>query len=450
MPYVHLQGLVGVEASTFRDRKTRQGGARGWNFAHETSAAGAGSSALSPNGGMRGYTAPEIRRQLLFAGRAASGESMNATLAIRTGSQMIAAGAVRAGCRFFAGYPITPASGIYKSMIDLLQARGDLALGAPDEISALAACVGASMRGFKAMTATSGPGWALMTETVQYALMTETPVVIAVVQRLGPSTGGATQGAQGDVLFVEQCTSGGYTIPVLCPSTAGECYELAMHAFSWAEMLRIPVVLLADKEVAMTSETVDLGGLCEPRVAERPVPGDDAPASLATYGFDRLEDVPLFFPVGGERKVTATGSAHDKRGALRKNDPETLDVLLHLEEKIRSRRHDLEIVQHDRRGGERVLVISYGVTARAMRQAVLDARRAGRHVAGLCVQSLFPVPERALLTALEGIERVVVAEENMNGQYRSVLAPYLAGREIVGVNKVGSMITPVEIERVCF
>src|SRR3990172_6300432 len=119
---------------------------------------------------------------------------------LRTGNQMIAEGAVRAGCRFFAGYPITPASGIYKSMIELLQQRGDLAISAPDEISALAACVGASMRGFKAMTATSGPGWALMIETVQYALMTETPVVIAVVQRLGPSTGGATQGAQGDLL----------------------------------------------------------------------------------------------------------------------------------------------------------------------------------------------------------------------------------------------------------
>ena len=370
-----------------------------------------------------------------------------AALAIRTGNEMIAEGAIRAGCRFFAGYPITPASGIYKRMIELLQARGDLAYGAPDEISALAACVGASMCGFKAMTATSGPGWALMVETVQYALMTETPVVVALVQRLGPSTGGATQGAQGDVLCVEHCTSGGYTIPVLCPSTAAECYELVILAFSWSEMLRTPVVLLADKEVGMTSETVDLAALREPPVIDRPAPDPGAPA-LAAYAFERPEEVPPFFPVGGERKVTATGSAHDKRGALRKNDPETLEVLLHLEAKIRRRQHELEVVQHDAQEGARTLVISYGVSARAMRQAVRDARRAGRRVSALAVQSLFPMPRRALAAALDGVERVVVAEENMSGQYREALLPLLAGREVVAVNRVGSMINPGEIARV--
>ena len=371
-----------------------------------------------------------------------------AAYAIRTGNQMIAEGAVRAGCRFFAGYPITPASGIYKSMIELLQARGDLAYGAPDEISALAACVGASMRGFKAMTATSGPGWALMTETVQYALMTETPVVIAVVQRLGPSTGGATQGAQGDVLCVEHCTSGGYTIPVLCPSTAAECWELAILAFSWSEMLRAPVVLLADKEVGMTSETVDLTALQEPPRVDRRLAEAGAPG-LATYGFDQPGEVPAFFPVGGDRKVTATGSAHDQSGALRKNDAETIAVLLHLEEKIRQRRRELEVVRYDRQPGARTLAVSYGVTARAMRQAVRDARRAGKRVAALTVHSLFPIPEDALAAALDGVERVVVAEENMHGQYAMLLRPLLGGREVVGVHKVGAMIRPEEIERAC-
>lgn len=111
---------------------------------------------------------------------------------IRSGNQMIAEGALRSGCNFFSGYPITPASGIYKSMIDGLQKRGDVAIGAPDEISALAYCVGAAARGCKAMTATSGPGFALMIETLQYAIITEIPLVLALVQRLGPSTGGAT------------------------------------------------------------------------------------------------------------------------------------------------------------------------------------------------------------------------------------------------------------------
>ena len=134
-----------------------------------------------------------------------------------SGNRMVAEGALAAGCHFFAGYPITPASEIYEVMMRELPGWGGLALSAPDEISSLCYCVGASLRGLKAMTATSGPGWALMIETVQYALMSETPVVIALVQRLGPSTGGATQGAQGDIFLAEFCTSGGYTIPVFAP-----------------------------------------------------------------------------------------------------------------------------------------------------------------------------------------------------------------------------------------
>jgi 2-oxoglutarate ferredoxin oxidoreductase subunit alpha len=238
------------------------------------------------------------------------------------------------------------------------------------------------------------------------------------------------------VLLVEHCTSGGYTIPVLCPSTAAECYMLTMLAFSWSEMLRTPVVLLTDKEVGMTSETVDLSDLREPAVIDRPAPGPGmAPQTAAaasgrpapaTYDFARPEQVPAFFAVGGALKVTATGSAHDKQGRLRKNDPETLEVLLHLEEKVRARRHELEAVRHDPQEGARTLVVSYGVSARAMRQAVRDARRAGKRLASLSVQSLFPVPERALRAALPGVERVVVAEENMSGQYRSVLTPVLA------------------------
>lgn len=135
-------------------------------------------------------------------------EQSQRILQIRSGDEMIAEGALRAGCSFFAGYPITPASGIYETMMSRLPRHGlgGIAISAPDEISALAYCVGASFRGVKAMTATSGPGWALMIETIQYAVMTETPVVIAVVQRLGPSTGGATQGAQGDILLTEFCT----------------------------------------------------------------------------------------------------------------------------------------------------------------------------------------------------------------------------------------------------
>jgi len=195
---------------------------------------------------------------------------------LSSGNRMLAEGALAAGCRFFAGYPITPASEIYEVMMRELPVQGGLALSAPDEISSLCYCVGASLRGLKAMTATSGPGWSLMNETAQYALMTETPVVVALVQRLGPSTGGATQGAQGDIGLAEFATSGGYTLPVFCPSNAAEAYELTVHAFNWAERLRTPVLLLSDKEVGMTTEVVDDEALQIPNLVNRKVAAANA------------------------------------------------------------------------------------------------------------------------------------------------------------------------------
>jgi 2-oxoglutarate ferredoxin oxidoreductase subunit alpha len=367
---------------------------------------------------------------------------------LRTGNQMIAEGAVKAGCRFFAGYPITPASGIYKSMIELLQRKGDVAISSPDEISALAYCVGASLRGYKAMTATSGPGWALMIETVQYALMTETPLVIAMVQRLGPSTGGATQGAQGDVLLTEFCSSGGYTIPVLCPSTPLECYELTVLAFSWAELLRTPVVILTDKEVGMTTESVNYEQLQLLHAAERishlqkPTNGR---GKAKTYEFTRLSDIPKFAPVGGLIKVTATGSAHNKSGELKKNDAETLEVLHHLEEKIKTRKDGLAIVKRDVDPDAETLLIGYGITARATEEAIHIARKQGKKVSGLHLLTLFPVPEKQILSSLGHVKRVVIAEENLSGQYRSVISHLMKYQEVIGVNKIGSMITPQEI-----
>jgi len=363
----------------------------------------------------------------------------------RSGSQMIAEGAIDAGCRFFAGYPITPASGIYKHMIELLQKKGDLAISAPDEISALAYCVGASMRGVKAMTATSGPGWALMIETLQYALMTETPVVIAMVQRLGPSTGGATQGAQGDILLAEFCTSGGYTIPVLCPSTAAECHDLTVTAFTWAEQLRSPVVLLTDKEVAMTSETVDPSRLITPLVVERTLANPES-EQWRMYDFQNVANVPEFAPVGGALKVSATGSAHNKGGFLKKNDSETIEVLLHLEEKINARRDDLAITTSNMQDGAKTLLFSYGITARAMDQAVKTARAKGKKVSSVALKSLFPIPEESLRVAAAGAKRIVCAEENLNGQYYRLIAHLFRDAEHVRLNRIGRMITPTEIE----
>jgi 2-oxoglutarate ferredoxin oxidoreductase subunit alpha len=356
---------------------------------------------------------------------------------------MVAEGALAAGCRFFAGYPITPASEIYEVMMRELVAEGGLALSAPDEISSLCYCVGASLRGLKAMTATSGPGWALMVETVQYALMTETPLVIALAQRLGPSTGGATQGAQGDVFLAEFATSGGYTIPVFAPSNAAECYELAQQAFNWSERLRSPVVLLSDKEVGMTTEVVEEGALAKLAPVERTRVG--AKATLAAYDIERPEEVPAFAPVGGNVKVTVTGSAHDRRGRLRKVSPEVVEMLVHLQRKIEAHATEMALVRTDLDPEASCLLTSYGITARAAREAVGILRKDGFPISFLQIQTLFPVPAEALHWASAGVRTVFVAEENLSGQYRAVLAPLLGGKRVLGINKIGSMISPGDI-----
>ena len=358
---------------------------------------------------------------------------------------MVAEGALAAGCRFFAGYPITPASEIYEVMMRELVGRGGLALSAPDEISSLCYCVGASLRGLKAMTATSGPGWALMVETVQYALMAETPLVVALVQRLGPSTGGATQGAQGDVLLAEFCTSGGYAIPIFAPSTAAECFELTQQAFNWSERLRTPVVLLTDKEVGMTTEVVDDAALARPPIVERtPIEGH---APFAAYDVQSLEEAPGFSPVGGGVKVTVTGSAHDRCGRLRKVSAEVVELLLHLQQKVEAHAAEMAFTRSELAPAATSLLISYGITARAAREAAGVLREKGVPVSFLQMQTLFPVPKAALERAAAGVRRVFVAEENFGGQYRAALAPWLAGKEVVGINKVGGMISPGEMVR---
>ena len=346
-----------------------------------------------------------------------------------SGNRMTALGALSAGCRFFAGYPITPSSEIYQTMMEELPRRSGLALSAPDEISALTACVGASLAGHRAMTATSAPGWSLMVETVQYAVMTETPVVIAFVQRLGPSTGGATQGAQGDALLAEFSVSGGYTIPVFAPATARECYELTRRAFEWSERLRTPAVLLSDKEVAMTLEAVDLGALDDRAVEPRPTDGP-----------------PWYARVGGDRRVVVTGSAHDFEGRLRKNAPEVVEVLTALQAKVAAHAQDMTYVREELDDGADTLVVSYGVSARASLEACRRLRQRGQPVSFLQLQTLFPLPTSALRDALGAASRVVVGEENLTGLYAGVLAPHLGGRELVRVNGVGSMISPTQIE----
>ncbi len=375
---------------------------------------------------------------------AAASKSRGASRQLSTGNGMTAQGAIAAGCNFFSGYPITPSSEIYATMMRELPRRGGLAVGAPDEITALSYAVGASMTGCRAMTATSGPGWSLMIETTQYALMTEIPIVIVVVQRLGPATGGATQGGQGDLLLVEHATSGGYPIPVLAPVDGLDCYRLTGEAFRIAEKLRTPVVLLSDKEVATTVEDVELCELPQFEVEARESASRSQPH--LSYQINDLKDVPAFAPVGGEQIVTMTGSAHNQRGELKKNDPETLRMLRHLETKISSRAEELEQVRWHRKKDSQCLLLSYGISARSCRDAVNRLAKRGIPTDLLEVLSLFPIPRRSIQKAAEGKNRILVVEENLTGLYAREVESILRNQEVERLNGIGATISPNEIE----
>lgn len=377
---------------------------------------------------------------------AVAGEGLAAAGAPRafmTGAQAIVQGALDAGCDFFAGYPITPATPILLGMVRALPARGGVAIQAEDEIAAIGFCIGAAMTGRRVMTATSGPGISLYSENLGLAIMAEVPLVVVDAQRLGPATGGATTVAQGDLYFVRWGTSGGYPIVALAPSTAEECYHLTVRAFDLAERLRSPVFLLTDKEVVMTADTVDVTRLVAPPVTSRRTAS--AGEAFRSYGFSRPEEVPAFSPFGGPHPVRVNTSTHDELGYLTK-DPVKVDRLnRHLAAKIEAAADEIEAVRLDLQPQASTLVVSYGVSARSAAEAVEQARREGRRVSLAVLHSVWPLPARALGRALEGVRRVVVAELNL-GQLRLEVERLAAGREVRGVHRVdGELITPQEI-----
>jgi 2-oxoglutarate ferredoxin oxidoreductase subunit alpha len=354
------------------------------------------------------------------------------------GNAAIVRGALDAGCTFFAGYPITPASGILMAMMSELPARGGIAIQGEDEIASIGMCIGAAMTGARAMTASSGPGISLYSESIGLAVMGEVPLVIVDVQRLGPATGGATTVGQGDVQFVRWGTSGGYPIIALSPSTVPECHALTVRAFELAERFRCPVFLLADKELATTLATVEADAFAPVEHHERVLATSGAP-----YRYEPPDAVPPMHRYGLGDPVRFTGSTHDELARITKHAPTVAALNEHLAAKLEDHLDEIEIVATDLAPGARTLVISYGVTAGAARVAVERARAAGIPVSGLVVGSLWPVPERAIRSALAGVERVVVPELNL-GQYRREVERLSGDREVIGVNRVDGELIDVD------
>jgi 2-oxoglutarate ferredoxin oxidoreductase subunit alpha len=357
------------------------------------------------------------------------------------GSAAIVRGALDAGCTFFAGYPITPASPILMQMMRELPKVGGVAVQGEDEIASIGMCIGATLAGSRAMTASSGPGLSLYSENVGLAIIGEVPLVIVDVQRLGPATGGATTIGQGDVQFARWGTAGGYPVIALAPSSIAECYSLTRRAFDLAERFRCPVFILTDKELNMTTNTVAIADYDESPVRARTVaaPGDPLYKYVPA---DTVSPVPQY---GGEALVRFTGSTHDERAFITKTPAKVAQLNEHLRAKIENHLDEIDLVTHDTEPGAATLLVSFGITAGAMREAVAMLRADGGRVSALTVLSLWPVPERSIRDALEGVTRVVVAELN-HGQYRREIERLAPGRDVIGVHRVdGELISPAAI-----
>jgi 2-oxoglutarate ferredoxin oxidoreductase subunit alpha len=356
------------------------------------------------------------------------------------GNTAIVRAALDAGCTFFAGYPITPASSILMTMMRELPRVGGVAIQGEDEIASIGMCIGATLAGARAMTATSGPGISLYSENIGLAVMGEVPLVIVDVQRLGPSTGGATTVSQGDTQFVRWGTAGGFPVIALAPSTVLEAYTLTARAFELAERFRCPVFLVTDKELATTLTTVDLEGY--PVVA---LPDRATEAAGTPYRFRPGDEVSPLHEFGRGTTVRFTGSTHDEAGFITKHPPTVEALNRHLIDKIEAHRAEIEMVDADLESGADTLVLGYGITGGVVRAAVAAMRAQGRRISAIVVQSLWPVPETAIAAAMYGIDRIVVPELNP-GLYRREIERLAGGRTVVGVERLdGELIAPAQI-----
>ena len=368
---------------------------------------------------------------------------MTATLsttpkALTDGSRLITEACVRAGADVFIGYPITPANLLYL----YATRRYPRMLAAPDEITTLQWMCGFATTGHIPVTATSFPGYALMVESINMAFMMELPMVIILAQRLGPATGSATTGAQGDLTLLQGTLSGGYSLPTLCISNFDDCWAMSAEAVRMASSLRTPVVLLTSKEMVMTRLSYDWSGLPEIHPVERKRYTGSGP--YLPYSVDD-DLVPGFLPVGqNEHQVRLTASTHDKSGIIQNVLPEAIENTKRLQAKLDLHMPSFCFFALDEQKGADSLVVSYGITAQASREAVELLRKQGKKVSHLVAKTLLPVPEN-YVEVCDRYERVIVAEENLNGRLRVLLYGARGRKGLTGVNSISKMISPAEI-----
>jgi len=365
------------------------------------------------------------------------------TRTLMQGDEACAEGGIAAGCDFFAGYPITPATEIAEVMARRLPQQDGVFIQMEDEIASMAAIIGASVGGAKTMTATSGPGFSLMQENIGYAAMAEVPCVIVNVQRLGPSTGRPTSPSQGDVMQARWGTHGDHPIIALCPSSVRETFDLTIKAFNFAERYRTPVILLMDEVVGHMREAIELPDYASVERVERSetlVP----PEWYKPYEYFTT-DVPPLIPFGEGYRYHITGLHHDERGYPTQRLDEINAWIERIFRKIERGLSDILLYDEDGTEGADIVVVAYGITARSARHAVSLARERNRRVGFLKLKTIWPFPEEVIETVARDAQKVVVPEMN-RGQVALEIERLLGRDKVRRANRIdGELLKPVEI-----
>lgn len=364
------------------------------------------------------------------------------------GDEACAIGAIKAGCRFYAGYPITPASEIAETMAKELPKIGGIFIQMEDEIASAAAVVGASLAGVKAMTATSGPGFSLMQEVIGYAIMTETPSVFVNVMRGGPSTGMPTKPSQGDVMQARWGTHGDHAIIALYPSTVREVYRYIISAFNLAERYRTPVIFLIDEVLGHMRESFYMPDEKEifvyQRLKEETIEEEDV--FIPFVESEYAEPTPLPLVEMGKARFHISGLIHDESGfpMVKPNVAEKL--IRRLVNKIKLHADEIAIYDEYATEDAEILVIAYGITARSALKAVKIARQDRIKVGLFKPVTIWPVPTSRLKKLLNRVEAVVIAEMNLGQYAREIIALMRRNLKLKVITKVsGELITPGEI-----
>jgi len=360
------------------------------------------------------------------------------------GNEACAEGAIAAGCRFFAGYPITPSSEIPERLSIHLPKVDGTYIQMEDEIASMGAIIGASLAGAKSMTATSGPGFSLMQENLGYACIAEVPCVVVNVMRGGPSTGLPTYPAQGDVMQARWGTHGDHPIIALCPSSVLECFTLTIKAFNYSEKYRTPVILLMDEVVGHMREKVVFPEPGQYEIVDRVKPS--VPPEWYLPYEDTSFGVPPMGIFGEGYRYHVTGLIHDIRGFPTLRQDEIEPFLLRLFRKISTHFDDIQMVESHQVEDAELVLIAYGCVARSAHRAMVEARAEGLKVGLMRLITLWPFPRRFVEPLTKAKKTLLVPEMNMGQISREVKRVNQGMTSVLTLNKIdGTIIYPKEI-----